>query len=529
MGYELRPYQKECIEAIGNMQNNKPGLVVLSTGSGKTVIMADVAARNPGRTLIVVISSELRQQTIDKLLETDNTLDIGSVQGSLDEVHTKIVISTRQSLTHGKSTRIQRMLTHGEFGLIIFDEAHTATSQISKIISKVDTSASKVIGLTATPFNKDISQVFKDITYSKDILYMIDNKYLCEPKVIQVSTKTSLLGVKTVAGEFNQRELELTVNNDYRNDLIVKAYKEFASDRKHSLVFCSGIDHCTDLSKEFNLHGVKCANVDSTLSQKERDSVINKYKNGDIDVLCNVGVLTTGFDHPQTDCIIYARPTKSKILFTQILGRGLRLAPNKTDCLVIDFLDVVSSHDLMSMDNLFDVDFKKGQKLSEAREDKKNEDTAKKLVKEKIQREREEQLELVAKQIKLFNKEMHRAFAEVSFDWFKVSGQIYAVCEAMDDYYAIESSGNEFIIYKVITTKDKKDTQYVDAYENVVDAIKYVEEGIKNPKSFAYKDSSWKRDLATEKQKQYAPWAKTKWQVNCFFASNSIKSQLRNF
>jgi len=529
MSYQLRDYQVEAIDSINDMESNKPGLIVLSTGAGKTVVMADVAARNTSRTLIILPSTELREQTIEKLKETNPDLDIGSVQGSLDEVSNKIVCSTRQSLTHSKSTRIQRMISYGEFGLIIFDEAHQAVSQISKILSKIDTTKSKIVGFTATPFSKDITNVFKEILYSKDILYMIDNNYLVEPKVIQISTKTSLAGVKTTAGEFNQRSLELTVNNDYRNDLIVKAYKEFASDRKHTLVFASGIEHCEDLTKEFINQGIKCNNIDSTLSQVDRDKVLKQYKTGKIDVLCNVGVLTTGFDDPQTNCIIYARPTKSKILFTQILGRGLRIFKDKVDCLVMDFKDVCSSHDLMDMESLFDVNFKKGQTLNEAREDKRHEAEIVRIEREKIEIARIEQLELVAKQIKLFNKEMHRAFTNVSYDWMKVSPNIYAVSESSDHHMAIESGNGEFLIYKVTTKKDNKAVEYVDSFENVTDAIQYVEDNIMNPKSFAYPDAEWKKDAATANQKKYVPWSKTKWDCHKFFTSNSIRSQLRNY
>lgn len=529
MSFELRDYQKEAITAIDKMSINKPSLIVVPTGGGKTVIMADVAARNKSRTLIILPSTELREQTIDKLKSTDPALDIGSVQGSLDEVSNKIVCSTRQSLTHGKSTRIERMLKYGGFGLIIFDEAHQACSQIIKVLSKMDISESKVLGFTATPFSKDITNVFKEILYNKDILYMIDNSYLVEPKVLQISTKTNLAGVKTIAGEFNQRELELTINNEYRNDLIVKAYVQFASDRKHTLVFASGIEHCEDLTKEFRKQGIKCKNIDSTLSKENRENILEEYKTGKINVLCNVGVLTTGFDDPQTNCIIYARPTNSKILFTQILGRGLRIFEGKTDCLVMDFKDVCSSHDLMDMESLFDVNFKNGQTLNEAREDKKNEEEAIRIQREKIEMERQEQLELVAKQIKLFNKEMHRAFADVSYDWYKVTPSIYAVSENSDNHIAIESGDNEFLIYKVITTKDEKSVDFVDSFENVIDAIHYVEDNISNPKSFAYKDAAWKFDKATENQKKYVPWSKTKWDCHKFFTSNSIRSQLRNF
>jgi len=195
----------------------------------------------------------------------------------------------------------------------------------------------------------------------------------------------------------------------------------------------------------------------------------------------------------------------------------------------MDFKDVCSSHDLMDMESLFDVNFKKGQTLNEAREDKRHEAEIVRIEREKIEIARIEQLELVAKQIKLFNKEMHRAFANVSYDWMKVSPNIYAVSESSDHHMAIESGNGEFLIYKVTTKKDNKAVEYVDSFENVTDAIQYVEDNIMNPKSFAYPDAEWKKDDATANQKKYVPWSKTKWDCHKFFTSNSIRSQLRNF
>jgi superfamily II DNA or RNA helicase len=530
MGYELRPYQKECIEAIDSMENNKPGLVVLSTGSGKTVVMADVAAKNTGRTLIVLPSTELRQQTIDKLLETDNTLDIGSVQGSLDQVNNMIVCCTRQSLTHSKSTRIQRMLEFSGFSLIIFDECHQAVSQIAKILSKIDTSESKVLGFTATPFSKDITDVFKDVVYSKDILYMIDSKFLVEPRVLQISTKTNLSGVKSVAGDFQQRALEQACNTDYRNDLIVKTYKNYCDNRK-TLIFATGIEHSEDLTREFNSQGIKCKSIDSSLSREQRDTILQEFRDGVFNVLTNVNVMTTGVDIPSISCVMLARPTRSKILYMQAIGRGFRLYEGKTDCLIVDFQDASTSHDIMDMSNIFDVNFKGNQTLSEAREDKKTEDIAKKAEREKIEQERIENLEIIAKQIKLFNKEMRLAFAEdtVSYDWFKVSPSVYAVSESSDNHIAIESGDNEFLIYKVITTKGNKSVEFIDAFQNVTDAILFAEQSIKAPKSFAYKGILWKNQPASDAQKKYVSWAKCKWDCHKYFSSNSIKSALRNF
>lgn len=531
MEITLRPYQLECVDEINKLSLGERGLVVLPTSSGKTQIFSNIVMNNKSRSLIIVPSDELKSQAKDKLLNLDPTLDIGLIQANINELSNQICIATRQSLSHSKSTRIERMLEHGGFSLVIIDEIHNATLQIEKILKQINCSKAKVVAFTATPWNKDLHSSFDNIIYTKDILYMLDHGYMCEPKVMQISTKTSLAGVRTVAGEFNQRQLELCVDTSERNDLIVKAYKQMAADRRHTVCYCAGIEHSSNLAKEFRDNGISCESIDSTLSKEERISILDRFEKGITKVISNVAILTTGWDFPPLDAIILARPTKSKILFVQILGRMLRLHEGKVDGLLIDIKDASTSHDIMDMSNIFDVNFKNGQTLSEAREDKKTEDIAKKAEREKIEQERLENLEIIAKQIKLFNKEMRLAFAEdtVSYDWFKCTPSIYAVSESSDHHIAIESGDNEFLVYKVITTKGDKSVEFIDAFQNVTDAILFAEQSIKSPKSFAYKNTLWKKDFSTPSQKKFAPYCKTKWDVHKFFNSSSIKSLLRSF
>ena len=106
--------------------------------------------------------------------------------------------------------------------------------------------------------------------------------------------------------------------------------------------------------------------MDSTVEDFIREQIISDFKNGKIKVLVNVGILTTGFDYPAVDCLIYARPTKSKILYTQILGRGLRNAEGKQDCLVIDVVDICRKYDIQSMTNIFDIEIRDGETLTQA-------------------------------------------------------------------------------------------------------------------------------------------------------------------
>jgi superfamily II DNA or RNA helicase len=530
--YNLRDYQIESVEAMNNIPIGERGLIVLPTGSGKTICMAELCRQSTGRILIVVISKELREQTVDKIkLMCGNDISIGSVQANLNEISTNIVVSTRQSLSHKKSTRIEDMLEYGEFTTIIFDEIHVAIEQCMKIIQKLDTSKCKLLGFTATPFNKSMTKIFNEITYSKDILWMIENKYLIEPKAYQIQTTTDISKVKSVGGEFIQSELELAVNTDERNDLIVRAYREHAMNRKHTIAFASGIEHSRDLCAEFIRQGITCAYVDSTLTKEERENILEGFRNNLYKVVCNVGVLSTGYDFPEVDNIMFCRPTKSKILYIQQLGRGLRIADDKENCLVLDFRDVISKHNLMDISSVFDVDMLDGETPTEAieREKKADEQEKEEREKEKIRKEEEKRRveEIIAREMELFNTNLDSTFRENSYyDWYKINYKMYALSESSDTHYVILKDGNDFNTYKVCTKKNENYCEELDIFGNVTEAIKYIEnEKLTDARSFADKYAKWKNDLPTPKQLQYIKFktVHNKWEAHLYFTVWQLK------
>lgn len=515
-------------------------MIAIPTAGGKTVIFASLAASIEGRVLIVVPSKELREQAYDKIKAIDESIDVGNVQATLDEVHSKIVIASRQSLTHKKSSRIKRMLEHGNFEYVIIDEAHQAIDQIKKIVDRINKNA-KIIGFTATPYNKDMSKVFKKIDYQKHILEMIYEGYLCEPKAIMVESSTNLNSVKIVAGEFNQKELEEVVNNIERNQLVVKAYKKYAKDRKSTIVFATGIEHSNSLAREFNRNGIYCKSIDSTMSTEEREKILEEFKSGKLPVIVNVAVLTTGFDHPDTDCIILARPTKSRVLYVQIIGRGLRLSNKKNDCLIIDINDVVRSHDLMSISSVFDMPIKHGETPRQAIErikiEKQQEEERRRLEQirlEELKRKQEEEIKLRARQIKLFNKEMMDKFKECKYDWFNVDILSYALTYELDKHYVIEKEGDGenlvFHCYRVSTSKENKFAQRITSHNELDKLIDHVENKlILRPSTYVRRDSEWKSQPPTENQLKYIHWVRTKWEAHVYFTKNSIKSVMKKY
>ena len=513
MAYELRPYQLESVEAVKNLQPNFNGILSLSTGTGKTVIMASIANETVGRVLIVVQSSELRTQTIEKLYNTNPDLDVGSVQASLNSVSNKVVIATRQSLTHSKSTRLEQMSEYGDFELVFFDECHSSVGQIKKILDKLNPNI-KVIGLTATAFNPDMKNVFHGIIYEKSILEMIKSNYLCEPKAIYVHSDTDLSNVKTIAGEFNQRQLEDTVNTDTRNDLIVESYLKYASDRKLTIVFASGIAHARDICQKFKDNNIVCDYVDSTIEDAQRELVINNFKSSKLPVIVNVGILSLGFDHPPVDAILLCRPMKSKILYTQIIGRGLRTSEGKSNCLIIDVVDIVRKHDLMTMTDIFGVEIKDQETLTEAIE-REEKNKAEKLEREELAKQKEiERLALIAEELKLFKTNMSEYFEEAYLNWYKCDINTFALSITSDLHYTIYKNLQEniFELYIVDTTNRINTKDYISEDDNLINLIEEAEKyASRKYSTFLDRKAKWKYEPATQKQ---LDWLKNEWWAN---------------
>jgi len=423
------------------------------------------------------------------------------------------VIATRQSLSSAKSTRLERMSEYGDFELVFFDECHVAIGQIKKIIDKLNPDI-KVIGLSATPIAQDMKKVFHGIIYEKGLLEMIKNNYLCEPKAIYVHSDVDLSNVKTVAGEFNQRQLEDAVNIDTRNDIIVDAYLKYAYDRKSTIVFATGIAHARDICQKFKDNNIVCDYIDSTIEDTQRELVINNFKSGKLPVIVNVGILTCGFDFEPTDCILMCRPTKSKILMTQIIGRGLRTSEGKSNCLIIDVVDIVRKHDLMTMTDIFGVEIKDQETLTEAIE-REEKNKAEKLEREEIAKQKEqERLKLIAEELKLFKTNMSEYFGEAYYSWYKCDNEIFALSINSDLHYTIYKNMKEniFELFMVDTTNKVNRKDYISEDDNLINLIEEAEKyASRKYSTFLDRKAKWKYEPATQKQ---LDWLKNEWWAN---------------
>ncbi len=369
----LRAYQQKCIDSIISeaRQGVTRQVMVLATGTGKTVIFGHLPSkvRDKGKkTLILAHREELLTQAKDKILAIDPTLKVGIEQGkyNLNELeidYLDVVIASVPTIGRAGSQRILKFKKE-EFGLIIVDECHHATSStyvnIFKHFDVLKGEAGEannrvLLGCTATPSRADkvgLDKVFDKIVFSYSIQQGIEDEHLSDIKAYTVQTNTDLSHVHTRMGDFAEGELAEAVNDESRNMLIVDSYKDIA-DHSKALVFAVNVEHAEDLTTCFKQAGYKADFVVGVTDKDYRKKLLADFKSGELEVLVNVGVLTEGFDEPSIETILMARPTKSSVLFAQIVGRGTRLFPGKEHVNLIDFVDNTGRHSVIGIPSLF--------------------------------------------------------------------------------------------------------------------------------------------------------------------------------
>lgn len=342
---QLRPYQSEALQAIDDALEKgvRRPLVVLPTGSGKSVIFAQLPRRNKGKMLVLAHREELLTQAKNHILQANPDLTVEIEQGqNIADIKSDVVVASTATLGRANSKRLEKFHPH-QFATIVVDEAHHAAApSYIRILDYFKPNLQ--LGVTATPQRGDktrLTDVFDEIVYFKTIQELIEEGYLSNLAGYRIRTSTDISGVATRAGDFAEGELAETVNNPERNRLAVEAYKDKANNKK-AVIFCVDVAHAEDMAQTFNDMGVPCGVITGALKTEEREEVLRKFRSGKTPVLSNCMVLTEGFDEPSIECIILARPTKSQLLYTQIVGRGTRLFEGKTRCTIIDLADATA-------------------------------------------------------------------------------------------------------------------------------------------------------------------------------------------
>ena len=370
----LRDYQEECVNTIIDYAKTKKVLkqvIVLATGLGKTIVFGHLPSKVKAKgkkTLILAHREELLTQAKDRLLMIDPSLRIGIEQGDniiANDLHLDVLIASVQTLGRKGSARIKKFNPE-DYGLIIIDECHHATATTYKNIlehfdlikgAQKTAHARILLGVTATPNRSDhvgLDEVFDELVYSYTLKQGIDNGYLSNIKAYTVTTATDISKVKTHMGDFAEKELAETINNDERNELIVSTYIEKFKDSK-ALLFASSVAHTEDITEMFKSAGVKAEYILGSTKKEDRSRILAEFKTGKIKVLCNCAVLTEGFDEPSIATILMARPTKSSVAYSQMVGRGTRLDEGKDGLNLVDFVDNVGKNSIITLPSLFGI------------------------------------------------------------------------------------------------------------------------------------------------------------------------------
>lgn len=328
---ELRPYQQEAVEAINKRWAEwQRELLVLPTGCGKTVVFNTIAHDRPGSVLILAHRDELIEQARDKYSRMYQE-PTGKIKASETNI---------ERVTVGSVQTMMRRDYTGMFGTVIVDEAHHSISDSYQHVLGQFPEA-KVLGVTATPDRgdkKSLAQFYEGIAYEYSIKSAVADGYLCDITARTVPLEIDMSQVKVSLGDFQVDSVAETLEPYLPK--IAEAIQQYASARK-TVVFCPLISIAQELAEM--IPGAREVNGQS----QDRKEVLEWFdKAGPGSVLCNAMLLTEGWDCPSVDCVVVLRPTKIRSLYAQMVGRGTRLSPGKSNLLILDFLWLCQKHNL---------------------------------------------------------------------------------------------------------------------------------------------------------------------------------------
>lgn len=348
MACNLRPYQKEAIEAVQRdwRGGHRAVLGTAATGLGKTNIFLGLLTRElangQGRALILSHRQELVFQPIERLYQfwPEWRGKAGAVMGEYDEHNRRIVSATVQTLSSDR--RLQRLLWAGPITHMICDESHhmpagTYLALYEKLLAA--NPDMRTLGVTATPIRADgkgLRAVFSKESFHYDIRWAVKGGWLVPPRWLAISTGISLANVQVRAGDFVGKQLADVFETANCFELVAESHRKYAGGRQ-AIAFTESVDGAYRLAETFRRAGIRAEAADGKTPKDERARLLERYRAGQIEVLCNAQLFTEGVDLPTCSCLHMVRPTKSDGAYTQMIGRGLRLAPGKEDCVILDY------------------------------------------------------------------------------------------------------------------------------------------------------------------------------------------------
>lgn len=354
--YILRPYQADSVKAVVHYfrKNDTPAVIVLPTGAGKSLVIAELARLAKGRVLVLAHVKELVEQNHAKYEGYDLKGSVFSAGLGRKETNEQVVFASVQSVVRNLDKFAN------QFSLLVIDECHRVPdnkdSSYQKVISHLcDINPGiKILGLTATPYRLGVgwiyqyhtkglvrseeSRFFRDCIFELPIQYLLDEQFLTPAKLVDAPVLSYDFSQLTPmnTGRYKESDLDLVIEQSKRaTPQIVDQIIRYSDDKKGVMIFAATVRHAQEILALLPPHQSEIVIGDT--ATVDRDRIINQFKQQELKFLVNVSVLTTGFDAPHVDLIAILRPTESVSLYQQIVGRGLRLSPGKDECLVLDY------------------------------------------------------------------------------------------------------------------------------------------------------------------------------------------------
>ncbi len=513
----LRDYQLKCLMAI--LDRYRAGvrrqLVCLPTATGKTVIFSQFPSffRMKRRMLVLAHRAELLNQARDKLLAANPALQVEIEQaGRTASEAGNVVVASVPTLGRRASRRLSG-LDPDQFSIVVIDEAHHATAETyGRIIEHLglrrpDTNK-LLVGFTATPKRSDgvgLNVIFDEISFSRTIPEMMNAGYLAPVAGYRVETDVDLSQVKTSMGDFVVSQLSRAVNIDGRNALVVKAFRELVPDRR-TLVFCVDVAHAHGLAAAFTHFGITAAAVTGDTPARQRAEVLASFSSGRFQVLTNCMVLTEGYDQPAVDGIVLARPTKSALLYTQMIGRGTRPHPGKTDVTVVDIVDNSIKHRLVTLPSLFGLAEKfnlKGRTTAEVERAIRWVERNRPWVRADLAVDLDD-LRLRCRRVDLMELHLPHELRGADFAWVAIGRNTYRLGLGRGEYLTCSATLLDRWEVVVRSPDPEADGNIVAAESRLENAISRAEDFIRQTRRHALRlvdlGASWRWQPATEKQ-----------------------------
>lgn len=334
---ELRDYQQEAIDNLKKMREDGKTIALLyhATGVGKTITAATDAKAVGGRTLFLVNALKLASQAKETFAKVWPEATLGEYTGSQKDITQTVIFATVQSIS-----KDLEKFSPTDFDYLIVDECHhAAANTYQKIFTYFHPKF--ILGLTATPERsdgEDMLELFQNVAHKMDLKTAVERGVLVPIRCIRVKTNIDLTDVRINGIKYNSQDLESKLFIPERNQLIVDTYLKYVNGKK-TVIFCASVDHAAEIAKLLRDNGVKAEAVSGRDRVEVREKILKDYETGSTNVLCACDLLNEGWDSPHTTVLFMARPTMSKTIYLQQLGRGTRRCPGKEDLLVVDFVD----------------------------------------------------------------------------------------------------------------------------------------------------------------------------------------------